>query len=330
MLQVKAKVQKHQKELEEQKTLQDQAQLEQDKIRLQQSKIDTEQKQIALEEKELEAKANEKSLQEEMNKKKALEIEERKLKLEEDKLQNERDIAMKKLELKFSRPIIEEKQINQSPDEEIGTLNDGMVEKKEVYKARRSGVIAGLIAPLVLIGAGGVTYAMMDDHAGSKEQPVKTYKQAVEKNDYKTVAKKYPEKLDEYSKDLLEENDGKSLNQLEKVTDNKLVNFRSELIKRNPVSIKKAFESLNDYDGLSKDELKNVADIYMADNEITEVKKINKVLNDESISKALKKRAFYEDKKKTLEKIISDNNDANAVKVAKSELQEVKFILNES
>ncbi|MGV2929316.1 hypothetical protein RW115_12015 [Macrococcus capreoli] len=210
-------------------------------------------------------------------------IQERKLKLEEDKQEKEFQTKMKELELKYSVPNNENVITEKSIDSE-----------KQNHKGIK-GFAGGILASL-LLGAGVYGgYNAYEDHQHS-------YSNLLGNKNYVAIAKEYPERLSTLSLELYKNREYDALEKLSKETNNPYVNFRRDLSTRNQARIIKSFESLNDYNLVTNEELEQVANIYIANNELDKAKDISKQLNNENLQKKIANQESLSKKKEAKEK----------------------------
>ncbi|UBH16619.1 hypothetical protein [Macrococcus armenti] len=245
------------------------------------NKLRNEEKSLKLKEEEIQSVNKKKEILLLEKEKAERELQERKLRLEEDKQEKEFEARMKELELKY----------NTKKQDGLKNNNQTTNQKQSSNKGTK-GFLSGVLASL-LLGAGVYGgYNAYEEHQNS-------YSTLLNDKNYTEIAKEYPDRLNTLSLQLYKNRDYDALEKLSNATNNPFVTFRRDLATRNQEKIIKSFESLNDYNLLTNDELEHTANIYISKKELAKAEDINKQLNDERIQKKINEERKLTQKKET-------------------------------
>ncbi|UJS29061.1 hypothetical protein L2Z53_12015 (plasmid) [Macrococcoides canis] len=245
------------------------------------NKLRNEEKSLQLKEEEIQSVNKKKEVLLLEKEKTERELQERKLRLEEDKQEKEFEARMKELELKY----------NTKTQDGLKATSPTTNPEKSSHKGTK-GFLSGILASLLLgVGVYG-GYNAYEDHQNS-------YSTLLDDKNYAEIAKEYPGRLNTLSLQLYKNRDFDALEKLSKATNNPYVNFRRDLATRNQEKIIKSFESLNDYNLLTNDELEQTANIYISKKELAKAETINKQLNDERLQKKINEEQKLTQKKST-------------------------------
>ena len=227
---------------------------------------------------------------------------ERELKIKEKQQEDDHLARMKELELKYMKPKKEDTEEPKFNRFLIGVLS----------------TVLGLLL-LILVGA----YLMLNPENDE------SYQSLLDNQDYSGISQKYPDKLDQLSETLYQENNNYGLETLVNESNNEFALFRYHLLNNNKKEIIETYEKMSEKDSIKNNELLQVAHAYMDNTQFEKAQELNENLNDRELNKQLAEIEYYLQVKAELENVINSSKDKDNIKKAEQELKQVKIILGE-
>lgn len=229
----------------------------------------------------------------------------RRIELEEQTQKDKHEATMKELELKYQQ---NRNLYMTDPVDKSSTESDT---KPLIWS----------IGTLIFILIALLIYNYLSDNT--------SYEALLEEESYATIASEYEAELPNLSEDMYKNNDDTGLSELTNHTNHPLVHFRNALANSDQETIIQIYESLNNTNELTDEELKEIAQIYISNRDYESATNINKQLNSSDINKQIAEMTYYEQYKTELEDTIENSDNDKEVERAKKELEQVNIVLGE-